>query len=208
MLVYVDESGDPGMDFAHGSSQFFVVTAVTFQQESHAQECEARLNKLRKSVGLPEHVELRFSKSRASIRKRILQGVASCDFFYRSVVIKKTELGGQIFPKDKHRFYEYVVGLTLDLWRPYLHGASVDVDRCSGEGLSKHLCRGIANSFKDRNGKSLLKRVRALDSKRSNLLQLADMVCGAVARSFKSETNAHEFRDLINAREAEVVVRP
>ena len=36
MLVFVDESGDPGLKFNEGSSECFVVVAVIFQTEEHA----------------------------------------------------------------------------------------------------------------------------------------------------------------------------
>lgn len=106
-------------------------------------------------------------------------------------------------------FYEYVVSLTLDLWRPYLLGASVDIDESGGESFSRALCRHVAKSFKDRNDKSLLKRIRVVDSATSNMIQLADMVCGAVARSFKqNDRKRSRFRKLVRFRETEVIERP
>jgi hypothetical protein len=39
-------------------------------------------------------------------------------------------------------------------------------------------------------------------------MQLADMVCGAVARSFKSDAENDEFRKLVKPRELKVIVRP
>ena len=41
MFVFVDESGDTGTDFENGSTPFFIVTAVTFQEEIYLQQCSA-----------------------------------------------------------------------------------------------------------------------------------------------------------------------
>jgi len=124
-------------------------------------------------------------------------------------VIDKRKLDRAIVPHGRQSFHQYVVGLTLELWRQYLSGAAVDIDKGGGESFSKSLCKYISQNFKGRDGKPLLKRVRTRNSQNSNLLQLADMVCGAVMRSYKSTgPGADDYRQLIRARELEVIVRP
>ena len=44
MLVFVDESGDAGMKLDEGSSEFFVVTAVLFEENDAANDCAERIN--------------------------------------------------------------------------------------------------------------------------------------------------------------------
>ena len=41
MLVFVDESGDPGMKLGAGSSDLFVLTAVLFQDRDEALRCDS-----------------------------------------------------------------------------------------------------------------------------------------------------------------------
>jgi hypothetical protein len=103
-------------------------------------------------------------------------------------------------------FHQYIVALALDLWREHLPGAHVDVDRGGGESFSRALCKYVSKSFRDGDGKPLLKRVRTVNSRSSNLMQLTDMICGAVARSF--ERNVDEFRKLVQKREMEIALRP
>ena len=208
MLVFVDESGDPGMNLDTGSSEFFVVTAVTVQDDAQAQECISRIVAIRKELRLPDGVEFKFAKSSDSWRRHFLQGIARCSFFYRSIVINKKFLAEQPIVMDKTAFYEYVVTLTIDLWRSYLPGATVDIDESGSGEFSRAFCRNIAKNFKDRQGKPLLKRVRKVNSRNSDMIQLADMVCGAVARSFKRGKKGKEFRELIAFRETEVIQRP
>ena len=208
MLVFIDESGDPGMNLEGGASEFFVVTAVSFQEEEHAVACCKRISTLRTEAGLPARIELHFAKSSDKVRHRLLRGVASSNFFYRSVVIDKKKIDPSVVPKGRKSFHQYAVGLVLESWRANLIGATVDVDKGGGESFSRSLCRYVSQNFKDRDGKPLLKRVRTCDSKASNLMQLADMVCGAVARSFKPGAENDEFRKLVKPRELEVIVRP
>lgn len=51
-----------------------------------------------------------------------------------------------------------------------------------------------------------IKRVKIQDSKKNNLIQLADMVCGAVYRSV--DRGEDEFRKLIKPRELQVRIWP
>jgi Protein of unknown function (DUF3800) len=209
MFVFLDESGDPGMNLETGSSAFFVVTAVTFQEEEHIEECASKIEAVRKELRLPGGLEFKFAKCSDSWREAFLQSVSGCSFFYRAIVINKRALSEGQFGTDAGAFYEYVVSLTLDLWRPYLLGATVDIDKSGGESFSRVLCRHVEKNFKDRNGKPLLKRVRAVDSAASDMIQLADMVCGAIARSFKQKDRKRgRFRKLIRFRETEVIERP
>lgn len=69
MYVFVDESGDPGMNLEAGSSPFFVVTAVTFQEEEHMDDCGSKIDAVRQQLGLPAHVEFKFAKSSDSVRE-------------------------------------------------------------------------------------------------------------------------------------------
>ena len=53
-----------------------------------------------------------------------------------------------------------------------------------------------------------IRKIRLKDSASNNLLQLADMICDAVARSFKDAADASHYRELISCREKNVEVWP
>ena len=56
---------------------------------------------------------------------------------------------------------------------------------------------------------SYIKKVKIQDSKKNNLIQLADMVCGAVSRSFRSDSKKDQSpRSLIRHREIYVQFWP
>jgi hypothetical protein len=57
LLVFIDESGDPGFDIEHGSTPLFVVTAVIFRAEAAASACRDRIRAVRAELGLPAGVK-------------------------------------------------------------------------------------------------------------------------------------------------------
>ncbi len=87
MLVYVDESGDPGLKIAQGSSSHFVVALVVFQDEDEAHVLEQRVALLRHELDLDPRFEFKFNKCSAEIRKAFLKAVAPYDFFYYGISI-------------------------------------------------------------------------------------------------------------------------
>ena len=50
MLVFIDESGDPGMNKKIGSSEYFIVTAVAFEDHEEATRCDERIDTLRQEL--------------------------------------------------------------------------------------------------------------------------------------------------------------
>jgi hypothetical protein len=54
MLAFIDESGDPGRKLDRGSSPFFTVAMVTFDENEVAAACDERINLLRYELSLPK----------------------------------------------------------------------------------------------------------------------------------------------------------
>jgi len=57
MLIFFDESGDSGMKQKPGSSLFFVVTAILFEEHEEAEKCEQAICSLRQRLHLHEQFE-------------------------------------------------------------------------------------------------------------------------------------------------------
>ena len=86
MLVFVDESGDAGMKLVAGSSDFFIITAVLFEDREEANKCDAGITAARAELGLSPRYEFHFNGSNKRIRMGFLERVAPFDFFYLAVV--------------------------------------------------------------------------------------------------------------------------
>ena len=204
MLVFIDESGDPGFDIEHGSTQWFVVTTVVFRTEEAANACRHRIKAIRGDLKLPQTAEFKFSKSSNRVREYFLNAVAAHDFFYMAAVFDKTKLAVPDL-RTKTAFYQYVIGFAFEAVKPHLEDAYLEIDRSGGEDFGRRLSRHIAEIGKEMSGQRRVKRVKLCDSRSNDLIQLADMICGAVARSIKGDSR---FRSLVKRREFEVRVWP
>jgi len=96
------------------------------------------------------------------------------------VVLNKKKLYGPGF-QYKSPFYKYTVNLVFQNAKPYLRDAIVVIDRSGGQGFRKQLATYLKKKMNEKDGLSLIKKVKTERSHNNNLLQLADMVCGAVA---------------------------
>jgi len=190
MLVFVDESGDTGFKFDLGSSERFVVTLVIFEDPEDAASAEKRIIALRQSLSLKKDYEFHYAHSKSHIRNRFFEELGQEQFFYCSISINKRLLTGPGF-KFKDSFYKYACRLVFENAKPHLDNAKIVIDgsgsRLFRQQLSTYL-RKHMNSKED--GTKRIKKVQLEDSKKNSLIQLADMVCGAVSRNLAGKTDA------------------
>lgn len=208
MFVLVDESGDVGFKFSKGSSRLFAVTVILFEDEEEARRCELRIDLLRHELRLPKGFEFHFHKNSPDIRKAFLQAIASFNFFCFTVVIDKEKLNLKALPTVES-FYQYACSLVFESAKPYLNEADVIIDGRGSRDFKRRLQQHLKKKTNDPAARfRYIKKVRIEDSARSNLLQLADMVCGAIYRSFLGKQDAREYRDCIAHREVSVEMLP
>jgi hypothetical protein len=208
MLVFIDESGDSGMKFGQGSSDFFVLTLVIFKENEQANISDTAIDRIRKELKLNPQSEFKFNKLRDSGRRHFLTSIASHQFTYFSVVINKAKLTGKGI-NFKEPLYKYVCQMAFNNCREHLQEATIVIDGSGSREFRQQLQNYIKGKVNDKNDvRASIKKVKINDSKKNNLLQLADMVCGAVARSFTSKKDDPPYRSLIKKREGYVQVWP
>lgn len=208
MLAFVDESGDAGLKVGAGSSKYFVVALVVFDDHSGAHVADEGIAQLRKDGDLHPHFEVRFNKCRKDLRVRFLSAMASHEFFYSAVVIDKesANLGGEHLTY-RNAFYEFANTLVLRNASMFLRDAIVTIDGSGSRDFRRQLGGYLRRSANDE-GQRVISRVRIQDSARNNLLRLADMVAGAIHRSFGAKQDANLYRSLLNHREKDVFLWP
>lgn len=206
MLVFVDESGDQGVQNKPGSSSLFVMSAVIFVDGSDAYDCASRVSELRRKLLPSADAEFKFNKCSRSKRCQFIAEVAQCDFLYVAAGIDKNGLmASELQMQDP--FYRFACKLLFDVAKPYIRNSSITIDG-GGERrfrlqLQNYLRSKINSELK------IIRQVKIEDSKSNNLLQVADMVCGAVARSFREDKqDRFEYRRLLYKKELEVVIWP
>ena len=208
MLAFIDESGDPGMPPGGSCSEYFTVTMVVFEDHDEASALEQRIELLKRELHIPAGMEFHFSKIKRAWREDFLRAVAPYDWFYFSVVINKAKLTGKGF-QFPDPFYKYTCGLVFQNAKPHLRDAIVVIDGSGGREFRTQLNTYLRKRINEGgDAPKVIRKVKLQDSKRNSLLQLADMVCGAVARSYSTPSEQSCFRKLISHREIQVQFWP
>lgn len=181
MLVFIDESGDPGFKIAKGSSPILVLGMVIFEDHHIASVTGEAILKLRDKLRV--HPEFKFAKCRDEIRTAFFATVCPYPFKVRAIVVEKDIIYSPRLRERKHDFYRYLIRMMVKHDGRILQDAKVVIDG-SGD-------RSFRNDLKTYLGRvSEGTRIRELcfrDSRRDPLLQLADMSVGAIARAHRVE---------------------
>lgn len=186
------------MKLGSGSTDHFTVSMVAFEDHEEAMRADYCIGEFRKELSSSPNFEFHFSKMKPKYRIAFLKAVSGFEFFYFTVTINKSRLKGEGF-NYPDSFYKYTCGMVFENAKPYLNDAVVVIDGSGGREFKDQLqtyLRRRMNAPGD--GPRLIKKVKIQDSKKNNLLQLADMVCGAVARNHSGDST---YRDIISLRE-------
>ncbi|HEU5080472.1 MAG TPA: DUF3800 domain-containing protein [Opitutaceae bacterium] len=207
-LVFIDESGDVGLKIESGSSPYFVVTLVVFQNEASARSADNTIANLRTRMGVSENFEFHFSKISNKHRLSFFKEVNGIEFSYYSIVINKRGLTGPGF-SVKESFYKYACKLVLTNAAAALRESTVVLDGCGSREFKRELCGYLRRAVNNPAAEFVaIKKLKLQESHRNNLIQLADMVCGAVGRSFSDRPDKDEYRKWLRPREKRVQFWP
>ncbi len=205
MLVFIDESGDTGLKIKQGSSRYFVIILVSFEENDEAVACDKRIQLLKRELQLPQEFEFKFSKTRKDQRIKFFEAVLPYSFFYFGIVINKDpdKLYGDGF-KIKESFYKYACGLVFENAKPHLKDATIIID---GNG-SREFKKQFKTYLRRKIGTSIINKVKIQSSHSNNLIQLADMIAGAVHRNFSRKGDKDVYRKIVNSKEIYVQIWP
>lgn len=75
MLAFVDEAGDTGLKLDKGSSRYFIVTLVIFEEHEEAEAADTRITLLRRELGLPPDFEFHFTETPERIKEAFFEAI-------------------------------------------------------------------------------------------------------------------------------------
>lgn len=209
MLVFIDESGDPGLKIDKGSSKFFTVSLVVFDENDEALACDQRIELLKRELGwIGKPSEFHFKRNSDKVREAFLRAVSPYNFFYYGIVINKdpSKLYGDGF-KNKGSFYKYACRLVFENAKDKLDNALVVIDKSGNTEFRNQLAKYLRGKINT--SSKIIKDVKMQRSDGNNLLQLADYVSGIINRSIMSyKKKADAYRKLLAHREISVQVWP
>jgi len=128
VLVFVDESGDPGMKLGKGSSNYLVITMVVLDCSKDASSVEAQIRELRQQFGWKQDFEFHFTEMSPSRKTEFLQVISNHTFKYYSIVIDKVKLTSENFKNHPTSLYKSACNYLFSNGKNHLRNAIVIVD--------------------------------------------------------------------------------
>jgi len=173
-----DESGDVSFAFSKGASRYFVVAVIATTAPEKLRQAVADV---RRTSGLPAAYEFSFnSLSSATLRRRVFQTLQQADFEGWALVVDKTTLSTPFQVMRRLDFYLFFVTELLQaIPAEQREKATLILDEFGGE---PNLPLEFRRYLKRRNIPRHFNRVLTKRSKSEPLIQVADLVAGAVLR--------------------------
>lgn len=186
MLVFIDDSGDPGFKLDRGSSRFFVIVLIIFRDSLEVEKTAVAIKELRRSLGFPDDMEFKFHKSRRRVKEKFLKTVTPFDFTIRCVVVDKTLIRSNELKNNKNSFYRYAIKMVLQHSNNEILDARIKIDG-SGDRVFRKNFTTYLRRYLNTEHRKIMKNCKLLDSKNDVLIQMADMVAGAIRRSYETD---------------------
>jgi len=126
MLVFINESGDPGFKVEKGASPIFVAAMVIFENSADAFAASERIDA--SEARRCHKTEFKFNKCSYDIRGKFFECAAHCSFLVRSIVARKEVIYSTRLRSGKDSFYEYFVKSMMKYDDGILKGAKGIID--------------------------------------------------------------------------------
>jgi hypothetical protein len=197
-LVFLDESGDVGAKIGRGASPLFIV-ALTFIDKDEAEQCNRAIDELRARLRKPDNFEFHFTKNSDRIRLEFLKTVKSFDYQIVAVSLDKDKAMNDptINTKTPDDLYFLTANIAVALSGFFIkENATIVVDKTGSKDFLIGLRKSISLAVNSANGRQHLK-FKAQDSRKNNLLQLADYSVAVIARKQMKKPNWLTFYKLI-----------
>lgn len=186
MFVFLDESGDAAVP---GMKPYFALAALAFETADSRDEMEEALKQLRHNWGKKLNFEFKFIWLSEDERLKFFQRVGDLAFKHVGCVLQKDGISGQW--TKKRYLYERVIREVVDGLKPYFRSVAVARDKplrvrvTFDEHTDPDYSRLLKEQFGTlhaQDGSRMVPKqnVKPGKSKTSSLIQLADMLCGAI----------------------------
>ena len=196
-LIFIDDSGDPGFKLDHGSSRFFVIACVIFDNPISAEYTAASLKMLKEKLGWKQEREFKFHRANDKQKGLFFAAVKKHNFKIRAIVVDKNKISEPALKKSES-FYSYVVQKVLNDYTG-MNLARISLDGSGNRNFRKKSTTEIRQTIN--NGSRRMVEFRLVDSRDSVLIQLADMVAGAIAaKSDKTKRLKHDYLKMLKPK--------
>ena len=185
MLVLIDESGDPGFKLNKGSTPYFVCGMIVFRDFKEAEDCNKAILQLKNDLQI--NYEFKFNKTKADNKDHFFNAIASCEYEVWALVVDKKKIYSQTLKRSDDKFYNFFIKNLLASGAD-LKDAIVKIDGSGDREFKRKMQKYLTAQLKHK----AIKSFKFINSEKDNLIQLADMVTGAIARSYKKDRSDND----------------
>ena len=185
-FVFIDESGDIGL--TNTERPYFIIVAVVMPGEQAILMRDA-LKGIKRKFGLSQKAEFKFSKTRKEVIKDALSAADRISFEYYYVKYDKNKK----FNKGVNIYNELMIALISQIKDRDL---AIKIDGRYGQRYVKKVKSLVRRVFPEKH----FERFGYADSMSDENLQLADLVAGAIARSFSNRKGNQDFIKIIKRK--------
>lgn len=196
MLVFIDDSGDPGFKLDRGSSKFFVIAMVIFDDELEAEKTAVAIKEVKRTLRFPDNVEFKFSKSSREVRKKFLHAINPFQFMIRSLVIDKSIIRSQELRSDRDSFYGYAIKTVLKYSDDAVLDAKIRIDGSGDRQFRRSFLSYLRKQLNSKE-KKIMRNCKLVDSKENVLVQMADMIAGSIRRSYEKPEDIGHYKEIV-----------
>ena len=177
---YIDESGAPGV--ASYSKDCFVVSLVVFDTEEARNNGIISIKKLRQKLRLPEDYEFHCSSNSTRPQTEFLKLLPVLDFRFITVAIHKNDF-------KKTASYSRLAGFIVDEIGKRFSNMKIEMDS------NPTLHAEIRKRLRERKLTDI--KIHERDSRKNQLIQVADYVVNISAKKAKNTPKAREWYGVI-----------
>jgi hypothetical protein len=194
-----DEAGDVSFSFDRGASRFFVVAVVATQTPD---SLRAQLAKLRQQAHLPHEFDFHFNRlASAHLRRQVFSALKDADFDAWAIIVDKSTLPELFRVMSGLDVYLYFVSeLIRAIPIEQRMGGTLILDEYGSPKQTKDELRRVMKARQIAHG---FRRILVRHSHSESLIQVADLVAGAVLR--RDARKDSETFDYIQAKMRQVV---
>ena len=186
MLVFADDSGDPGFKLDKGSSKVFVIALVIFDDELEAEKTSLAIKELRRKLKVSDYYEFKFNKTDKRFKNRFFDAIKKYSFKVRAIVVAKQTIFSPRLRNYKEDFYNHIIMQVLRNNDGKIKNAKLKFDK-RGEREIRNQLRSYLSRELDNKHKKIFRDLKFVDSRQNTLIQLADMVAGAISASYSGK---------------------
>lgn len=196
MLVFIDDSGDPGFKLEKGSTSHFVIAMVIFDDTLEAEKTALAIKELRRELQFSDNSEFKFFKSQKRVRLKFLEVVTQFNFIVRALVVDKSVIYSDQLQRSKNSFYSYFIKEALKH-----NGGDILEGKIRIDGSGDRIFRRNFLTYlrKELNGRDqrVFTHCKMVDSKGDVLIQMADMIAGSILRSYNTgKEDSREYKKI------------